>query len=58
MLYGYGLIGLIVLVLDIIAIIKLFQSNAETGAKAIWLLIILFFPFIGMLLYFLLGPKG
>jgi hypothetical protein len=51
----YGLAGLVVLVLDIIAIVDCLKSNADTVKKLLWILVILFLPLIGMLLYFLLG---
>ncbi|WGF90556.1 PLDc N-terminal domain-containing protein [Marinivivus vitaminiproducens] len=54
----FGLVGLIILVLDIYAIVKTLQSSAGTGAKVIWILVILVFPVVGLLLWFLLGPKG
>ena len=40
-----GLIGLIILALDIWAIINVFKSGASTGAKVLWILLIL----IGMI---------
>jgi len=52
-----GVIGMVVLILDIIAILDLFKSNAETPKKLLWLAIILLVPFIGVLLYFLVGKK-
>ena len=52
-----GLIGLVILVLDIIAIIDLFKSVKETGKKVLWLILILILPVIGMVLYFLIGKK-
>lgn len=54
----FGLIGLIILALDIYAIVKTLQSGAGTGTKIVWVLIILVFPVVGLLLWFLLGPKG
>ncbi|HTY45002.1 MAG TPA: PLDc N-terminal domain-containing protein [Patescibacteria group bacterium] len=52
-----GLIGLVILVLDIIAIVDLFKSAADTGKKVLWLILILVLPLIGMMLYFLVGKK-
>jgi hypothetical protein len=52
-----GLIGIVVLVLDIIAIIDVLKSSADGGKKVLWILLILFLPLIGMILYFLLGKK-
>ncbi|MEQ8859953.1 MAG: PLDc N-terminal domain-containing protein [Pseudomonadales bacterium] len=53
-----GLFGLIILVLDIWAIVKTVQSPAGTGAKVLWIVIILLLPVLGLLLWLLLGPKG
>jgi hypothetical protein len=52
-----GLFGLIVLFLDIWAIVRLIQSPAGPGVKTIWVLVILFMPILGLLLWFLLGPR-
>lgn len=57
MVYGGGLIGLIVLILDIIAIVEILQSGRAVGEKLLWILIILLLPLLGVLLYFLLGRK-
>ena len=43
----YGILGLIVLILDIYAVIKILGSGASTGAKVLWTLGILIFPVIG-----------
>ena len=53
---SYGIISLIVVVLDIIALVKLLQSGADTGTKILWALLIIFLPILGMVLYFLMGP--
>ena len=53
-----GLLGLIILVLDVYAIVKILQSSADTGAKVIWIVVILVLPVLGLLLWFLFGPKG
>ena len=52
-----GLFGLIVLVLDVWAIIKTIGSNASTGAKVFWVVLILVLPLLGFLLWWLFGPK-
>ena len=53
-----GLLGLIVLVLDIWAIVNIFQSSASTGSKVLWIAVVLILPVIGLILWFLLGPKS
>lgn len=52
-----ALIGLAVLVLDIIAIVDAVKSSMDSGKKALWVILILVLPLIGMVLYFLLGKK-
>jgi hypothetical protein len=53
-----GLLGLIILVLDIWAIVRTLQSGASTGSKVLWVVVILVLPVIGLLLWLLLGPRG
>jgi hypothetical protein len=52
----YSIIGLVVLVLDIIALVSLLQSGADTATKILWALLIILLPVLGMILYFLMGP--
>ena len=54
---GYGLVGLIVLILDIIAIISILGASKPIEWKLLWILLVLLLPVIGMILYFLIG-KG
>jgi hypothetical protein len=53
---GGGLLSLIWLVIVIWAIIRTSQSATSTLAKVLWILILLFFPCIGLLIWLLLGP--
>lgn len=53
-----GLWGLLVLVADIWAIVSVVQSSASTGKKVLWIILILFLPVLGFILWWLLGPKG
>ena len=50
-------LGLVILVLDIIAIVDVLKGTGDTGKKLLWILLILILPLIGMVLYFLLGKK-
>ena len=52
-----GIMAFIVLILDIIAIFDILKSSADTGSKALWIILILILPVIGMVLYFLIGKK-
>eukprot|EP01132_Coremiostelium_polycephalum_P023467 gene23467-27945_t len=51
-----GLIGLIILALDIWAIINVFKSGASTGAKVLWILLILLLPVLGLIIWAIAGP--
>jgi len=53
-----GILGLLVLVLDIIAIVDALKSSMSTGKKALWIILILLLPVIGMILYFVIGKKA
>jgi len=52
-----ALIGLVVLVLDIVALVDVIKSSVDTGKKVLWVILILVLPIIGMVLYFLIGKK-
>ena len=53
-----GIIGFLVLIADIWAIVSTFQSNASTGKKVFWIVIVLILPVIGFLFWFFAGPKS
>ncbi|WFS63158.1 PLDc N-terminal domain-containing protein [Pseudodesulfovibrio thermohalotolerans] len=53
-----GLLGLVILVLDVWAFVKIVQSSAGTGSKVLWIILVLLFPVLGFLFWLLLGPKG
>jgi hypothetical protein len=53
-----GFLGLIILVLNVWAILKVVQSDAGNGAKVFWVVLILLLPVFGLILWFLAGPKG
>tara|TARA_R110001592_G_scaffold363393_1_gene687185 strand:+ start:28237 stop:28407 length:171 start_codon:yes stop_codon:yes gene_type:complete len=52
-----GILGFIVLVLDIWAIVRVVQSGASVGAKVLWSLLIIILPVIGLIIWYLAGPK-
>jgi hypothetical protein len=53
-----GLFGLLILIADVYAIVKTVQSPASTGTKVLWIVLILLLPVVGLILWFLLGPKA
>ncbi|PWW01900.1 phospholipase D-like protein [Hoeflea marina] len=54
--YG-GILGLIVLIADIWAIIKIVQGGGSTGSKLLWILLIIILPVIGLLIWLLAGRR-
>lgn len=53
----YSIFGIIILVLDIIALLSVWSSGASTGAKLLWTAVILILPVIGLIVWFFIGPK-
>ena len=53
-----GLGGLIVLALDIWSIISVVGSNRDTGAKVLWILLILVLPILGFIIWLIAGPRS
>lgn len=51
-----GLFGVLLLLADIFAIIKVFQSTAGDGEKILWTLLIALLPLIGLIIWYLAGP--
>lgn len=57
MYYGYGLVGLLVLILDVYVIYLVIKGSADPGVKLLWIILVLLLPLIGPVLYFLLGQR-
>ncbi len=52
----FRLLGILVFVLDIIAIVSILKSSADSGTKLLWIILVVLLLVLGMLLYFLMGP--
>lgn len=52
-----GLLGLILLALDIWAIVSVVGSSASTGGKVLWILLILILPLLGLIIWLIAGPR-
>lgn len=53
-----GLVGLIILALDIWAILNVVKSSVSLGAKVLWILLVLLLPVIGLIIWAIAGPRG
>ncbi len=51
----HSLIGLIILVLDIIAIVRIVDSKLETDRKILWTAIIILLPVLGLVVWYVFG---
>lgn len=52
------IIGLLILAADIWAILNIFQSRESTGTKALWIVLVLVLPVLGLLIWYFAGPKS
>ncbi len=53
-----GIIGLLILIADVYAILQIVQSGASNGKKVLWIVLVLLLPLLGLILWFLFGPKA
>lgn len=53
-----GLFGVLVLAGDIWAILNISQSSAGNGKKLVWILAVLLLPLLGLIAWFLAGPRS
>ena len=53
-----GFLGLLLLIADIWAIVNIVQSRASTGAKVLWIVLILILPLLGLIIWLFFGPRS
>jgi hypothetical protein len=53
-----GLVGTVILLLDIFAIVSVLLGRSEVMRKVLWIAVILLLPVVGMVLYFLIGRSA
>ncbi len=56
-MFRHSLWGVLVLIADIWAIVNILQSQADTGKKVIWTVVVILLPVLGFILWFFLGPR-
>lgn len=57
MLESTGLFGLLILAADIWAILNIVQSGSTIGSKALWILLVLILPLLGVIVWYFAGPR-
>jgi len=50
--------SLLILIADIWAIINIIQSNESAGTKALWIVLVLVLPILGLAIWYFAGPKS
>ncbi len=50
-----GILGIIILILDIWAILQIIKGGGSTGSKVLWILVILLLPVIGLIIWLVAG---
>ena len=53
-----GIWGLLILAADVWAIINIAQSSASSEKKALWIVLVVVLPLLGLILWYFLGPRG
>ena len=51
-----GFIGILVLIADVYAILKIGRSSEGEGKKALWIVLVLVLPVLGVIIWYLMGP--
>jgi hypothetical protein len=52
-----GILGVLVLFADVWAILNIFQSASSTGIKALWIVLVLVLPVLGVVIWYFAGPR-
>ena len=51
------LIYLLVLVIDVIVVMDILRSNKDMEKKILWIILVIFLPILGPVLYYVIGKK-
>jgi len=52
----FGVIGILVLIADVYAILKITQSSTGDARKALWIAMVILLPMLGVIAWYLMGP--
>ena len=50
--------SLLILIADIWAVINIVQSSESTGTKALWIVLVVLLPLLGLIIWYFAGPKS
>jgi len=57
-MYSWIAIAAILLLVDLWAIVSVFRSDKSGATKALWALLIVVFPLVGLAIWGIAGPRG
>jgi len=52
-----SLLGIAILLVDIWAILNIFQSASSIVSKVLWIVLVLVLPLLGLILWYFAGPR-
>ncbi len=52
-----SILGILILIADIWAILNIFQSSVNTFKKALWIVLVLVLPLLGVIIWYFAGPR-
>jgi len=53
-----SILGILVLIADVWAIINIAQSSETSATKALWIVLVLVLPVLGLIIWYFAGPKS
>ena len=53
----YGIVGILVLILDIYVLMQIWKSGGDPGMKLVWTIVVLLLPLIGPILYLVMAKQ-
>ncbi len=56
-MFDIGIVGIIILALDVWAILQIVGSKEEDLKKVIWIVLIIVLPLLGLIIWYFAGPK-
>ena len=51
------LVTILIMIADVFAIVQIAQTNESAGSKALWIVLILILPILGVAIWWFAGPK-
>ena len=55
--FSYGICGLLVIVLDVLALVEVWKRGRSDSDKILWTAVIIILPFVGLIAYYLFDRK-